>query len=222
MVADPLEPASRVVVRVAPGVVDVQRSAVIDQPRTSMPDEQVRIDRSPVRVGDERVKPDDVRRGRRIDQSTGGVRGRVEGQRAGQEVHPQVQATARAQQVVDLLIRVRIAQGGVHLDRHQVRHVQADRPGELAGQPLRDEGPRSLAGPAELDDVEAVVVGLDEPWQRPAFAQRRDVACRSHGPQRHPESLAQTVAHAAAHAAARAHPHATAAPGREFPSRLGR
>jgi len=63
------------------------------------------------------------------------------------------------------ITRVGVAQGRVHLDRDQVRNVQADRPGELAGQPLRDERPRSLAGPAELDDVQPVVVRLDEPGE---------------------------------------------------------
>ena len=81
-------------------------------------------------------------------------------------------------------MRFGVAEGRVELDAHEVRHVQPDGPCQLAGQPLGDEGPRSLAGAAELDDVQAVVVRLDEPGQGAALAQCRHVACRRHGPHR--------------------------------------
>ena len=49
-------------------------------------------------------------------------------------------------QVVDLLIRLGVAEGRVDLDGDQVGDGQADRPRQLAGQPLGDERPRTLAG----------------------------------------------------------------------------
>ena len=47
---------------------------------------------------------------------------------------------------------------------------------DLAGDELGDQRARPLPGAAELEDVEAVVVGLDDRRQRAALAQRRDVA----------------------------------------------
>src|SRR5262249_60289889 len=56
------------------------------------------------------------------------------------------------------------------------RDGRAERRRELAADALRDERLRALSGAVELQDVEAVVVGLDERGQRAALAQRRDVA----------------------------------------------
>ena len=55
---------------------------------------------------------------------------------------------------------------------------------QLAGDELGDERLRALARAAELQDVQAVVVGLDEPGHRAALAQRRDVAGGGHRPRR--------------------------------------
>ena len=181
MIADPLERPPRVGVRVAPGVVDVQRGAVVDEPRPAVPDEEVRVLGRAIRVRHERIEPDDVGREVGIDDVARGRRSRVERQRTGQEVHAQVQAAAGAHQVVDLLVRLGVAEGRVDLDRHEVGHGQADRPGQLAGQPFGDERARPLAGAAELDHVQAVVVGLDEAGQRAALAQGRHVPRRHHG-----------------------------------------
>ena len=54
---------------------------------------------------------------------------------------------------------------------------------DLAGDDLGDERPDALAGAAELEDVQPVVVGLDERRQRAALSQRGDVARRRDGPQ---------------------------------------
>jgi len=72
--------------------------------------------------------------------------------------------------------------------------------GSLASHQLGDERPWSLAGAAELQHVHAVVVGLDDGRQRPAFTQRRDIAGdadraeRGHAPivARAPERLVRT------------------------------
>ena len=141
-----------------------------------MPDEQVRVLRRAVGVRDERVEPDDVGREVGVDHLARRRRGRVERQRAGQEVHPEVQPAALPDQVVDLLVGLGVAERRVDLDPDEVGHGQADRACQLAGQPLRDERARPLPGAAELDDVQPVVVRLDEAGQRAALAQGRHVA----------------------------------------------
>ena len=176
VVADPLERPPGMLVRIPPGVVDVQRRAVVDEPGPAMPHQQVRVLRGAIRVGDQRVQPHDVRRERRIDDRAGRRRGRVEGQRAGQEVHAQVAPRARANEVVDLLVGLCVAEGRIDLDRDDVGDRQTDRPADLAGQPLRDERAGTLAGAAELDDVQALVVRLDEAGQRAALPQRGHVS----------------------------------------------
>ena len=135
---------------VAPGVVDVERRAVVDQPHPPVPDEHVRVLRRPIGVGDERVEPDDVGGPVRIRHRVGGG---IERERPGQEVQADVPADARDQQVVDLLVRLRVGDLSGEIDADEVRHEEAERPTDLAGQPLRDECPRPLSGAAELDDV---------------------------------------------------------------------
>ncbi len=117
-----------------------------------------------------------------VDDVARGRGGRVERQRAGQEVHPEIEPGARPDEVVDLLVGFGVAQGRIDLDGDEVGHGQADRPPELAGKPLGDERARTLSGATELDHVQAVVVRLDQPGQRPALAQGRDVAGRDDGP----------------------------------------
>ncbi len=55
----------------------------------------------------------------------------------------------------------------------------------LAGDQFGDQRPGALAGAAELEHVQAVVVGLDHGRQRATFAQRRDVAGGGDGAQGH-------------------------------------
>ena len=182
MLGDPLERPAGVLVRVSPGVVDVESGTVVDQPRPAMPDEQVRVLRRAVGVGDQRIEPDHVGREVGVDDLARGRGGRVERERPGQEVHPEVEAAALADQVVDLLVGLRVAERRVDLDPDEIGDGQADRPRQLPGQPLRDEGARPLTGTAELDDVQPVVVRLDQPGQGATLAQGRHVARGNDGP----------------------------------------
>ena len=51
----------------------------------------------------------------------------VQIQRAGQEVHRQIEPGARAQQVLHLLIRLADRQRRIHVDRGEVGHRQVER-----------------------------------------------------------------------------------------------
>ena len=144
----------------------------------------------PVRVGHEPIEPHDVGRERWVDDSRGVADGRIERQRPGQEVHAEVDAAAGPDEIVDLLVRFRVAERRIDVDRDEVGNREADRAPDLAREPLGDERAGSLAGASELDDVEAVVVGLDEPGERAAFSQRRHVA-RGHDGSHHPQSLTE-------------------------------
>ena len=106
---------------------------------------------------------------------------RREGQRAGQEVEPDVGPGRSLEQVLDLAVRLGLGEGGVELDQHLVRHGQPEVAGDLARQELRDQRLPAVPGAEQLDDVEPVVVGLDERRQRPALAQGRHVPGRGHG-----------------------------------------
>ena len=82
----------------------------------------------------------------------------------------------------------------------ELGHGQPERAAELARDDFGDERPRALPGAAELHHVQPVVVGLDEPGQRPALAQGRDVAGGGDGSQGldHARSLAGWGSHGAA------------------------
>ena len=56
------------------------------------------------------------------------------------------------------------------------RDEQAEGARDLAGDQFGEQGFDALGGAAELDDVEAVVLGLDDGGDGAAFAQRGDVA----------------------------------------------
>ena len=128
-----------------------------------------------VRVGHERVEPDEIGGERRIHVRP---RGRVERQRSGQEVEPEVEATAVPDEVLQLLVGLGVAEAGVDVDDDDLGHRQADRTGDLPGQPFGHERARALARAAELHDIQPIVIRLDEPGQRATLAQRRDVAGR--------------------------------------------
>ncbi len=70
-------------------------------------------------------------------------------------------------QVLDLLVRLPLAEARVEVDGHQSGHGQSEPPPELAADDLGDQRLRPLARAAELDDVQAVVVGLDDRRQQP-------------------------------------------------------
>ena len=89
MVATPLERLVGVRVGISPGVMDVQGRPVVDAPDPAVPDEEVGVGDRAIRIGHEGIQPDKVRgHGRVHDRS----RSRVERQRPGQEIHPEVQA----------------------------------------------------------------------------------------------------------------------------------
>jgi hypothetical protein len=83
----------------------------------------------------------------------------------------------------------------VEVDQDDLRNVEAERAAELPGDELGDERARALARAAELQDVQAVVVGLDEARHRPALAQGRDVARGRH--RARSRRRGRAVAHAA-------------------------
>ena len=108
----------------------------------------------------------------------------------GRKSMPRLRPAAPAQEVLDLGVGLRAAELGVELHEHQLRDGQAERarpisPAITSATSAFD----ALAGAAELEHVEAVVVGLHEPGHRAALAQRRDVAGsrdRAHGPRPYP------------------------------------
>ena len=116
--------------------------------------------------------------------ASGGSVGHV-GQRAGQEVDAEVDPRAGRDQLLDLRVGLGRAERRVELDQHQLRHRQPEAAGQLAGHDLGRQRLRPLARAAELQDVEAVVVGLDDGRQRAALAQRGHVARGGHRAQ-HP------------------------------------
>jgi len=134
-----------------------------------------------VDVRHERVEPHDIGRQRGVDRRIGRRRER---QRAGEEVHAEIRSRAGDDELLDLGIGLGVPELGRDLDDDELGHRQPERPRELARQHLRDERALALAGTAELRDVHAEVVGLDEPRQRPALAQGVDVAGGGDGAQR--------------------------------------
>jgi hypothetical protein len=127
-------------------------------------------------VRDERIEPDDVRGFIRVDVRVGS---RVEHQRAGQEIETEIKPAAAMDEILQLLVGLGITQPRIDIDEHELRNGQPDGPGDLTRQPFGNEGPRTLAGAMELDDVEAVVVRLDQAGKGATLAQGRDVAGRS-------------------------------------------
>ena len=108
--------------RVAPGVLAVQRGAVVDQPEPPVPGEQVGVLRRAVDVRGQRVEPDDRggELGRRL-----GADGRRVGQRAGEEVEPDVAARRGVDELLDLAVGLGAAQLRVELHEDDLRHGQA-------------------------------------------------------------------------------------------------
>ena len=143
-----------------------------------MPDEEIRVARGAVHVEGEGVEPDErrgkVRGGRRPH------RGReAEGTR--QEVDAQVRPGRAIEELLHLPVRLARGEAGVELHEDELRDGQAEGPRKLADDHLRDQRLGALAGAVELDDVEAVVVGLAQAGQRAALAEGRDVAGRGDG-----------------------------------------
>jgi hypothetical protein len=155
-------------------VVRVERGAVVDEPGRPPPDEKVRVAVGAVRVGDERVEPHDARRQLRRDEIAGGRR--IEVERAVEVADPDVDAMTRAQEVLDLRIRLGAAERRLDVHERELRHRQPEGAREQPHDDLRDERLRPLARAAELHDEEPSIVRVDDGGQRPALAQRLHVS----------------------------------------------
>ena len=154
-----------------PAVVEVERGAVVDEPRVAVPDQEVGVAPRAVDVGGEGVEPQDVGRG----VGRGWPRP-VVAERAGQEVDAEVEAQAGGEQVLDLLVGLVLGDGRLQVDDGHPRHVEAERPRQLADDDLGDEDLDALPGSAELQHVGAEVVGLDDARQRATLLEGGDVA----------------------------------------------
>ena len=73
--------------------------------------------------------------------------------RAGQEVDRQVEARARGDELLHLLVRLAATDLGVDLDQGEVRYADPQRPPQLADDDLGHQHLRPLAGGGELDHV---------------------------------------------------------------------
>ena len=122
----------------------------------------------------ERVEPEDPGGVQRV----GPPGDAVVPDRTRQEVHPEVRPAARLEQLLDLLVGLPQADRRVELDATRSGTRTPIRAAQLTDDDLGDQRRRPLPGAAELDDVHAVVVRLDQPRQRAALAQRRDVPGR--------------------------------------------
>ena len=175
MVADGLEAPPRVLGIDVGGMVEVERSAVVDEPQPAVPPEQVRVLRRAVDVRRERVEPDDVRGEVRLGPGPGR---RAERQRAGKEVDAEIEPVAREKQVLDLRVGLGAADRRVELEQDELRHRESERARELPDDHLGDERLRPLARAVELEHVQPVVVRLDEGGERPTLPQGRHVPRR--------------------------------------------
>ena len=115
-------------------MVVVDGGAVVYQPKSLVPEQQVGIARRAVHVRHERVEPDDV--GRELWRDEVAAVGGIERERAGQEVHSQIEPGARVEQILYLRIGLRATERGVELHEHQLGHVEPEPAGELAREQL--------------------------------------------------------------------------------------
>jgi hypothetical protein len=161
-----------------PVEVDVEGGALVDQVEPLVPEEEVGVAGGAVDVREIGVEPDD----RRGEGGVGSGRyGRVVAEGAGEEVDGEVEAGAGLDQGLDLGVGLGAAEDGVERGEGDVGDGQAEGAADRAGDELGDEDLGALAGAAELEDVGAEVVGLDDGRQRAALAQGGDVAGDSDG-----------------------------------------
>jgi hypothetical protein len=187
----------------SPPVLEVERGAVVDEPEPLVPLEQVGVPRGAVDVRDERVEEHDARSGRRVGREAGD---RIEGDAAGQVVEPEVEPGARLERHADLGIGLARGELSVEIDEHELGHGEPGRARELTRHELGHEGLVPLPRAAQLHDVEAEVVRLDERRHRAALPERKHVADGSDGahgailgasrPRGHPKSAALLREHA--------------------------
>ena len=157
--------------RSRPVVVEVQRGPVVDEPDVTVPDQQVGVAPGAVDVLDQRVEPEQLAG----EVLVHGPAQRVEPGGAGEEVHGEVEARARPEQILDLLVRLARGDPRVQVGEGELRRPQAERAGQLTRDDLRDERERPLARATELEHVGAEVVGLHETRQAAALPERGQV-----------------------------------------------
>ena len=85
---------------------------------------------------------------------------------------PRLGPDAGVEQVLHLLVGLVAGELGVEVEDDEPRGAQAEAGGEGADDHLGDEHLGALAGAAELADVGAEVVALDDAGQAAALAQR--------------------------------------------------
>jgi hypothetical protein len=156
-------------------VVGVERRAVIDQPRRSLPDEEVGVAVGAIRIGRERVQPHDGGGERRADHLRGRRRREVEG--AVEISQPHVDAVTRPKQVTDLRIGLAPSERLGNLDQRELGSRKVERGRERSDDELGNERFRPLAGTAKLDD-EHPSIRIHHGGKRAAFAQRLEIPDR--------------------------------------------
>src|SRR5215203_2703595 len=109
-------------------VMEVQRRAMIDQPRLPVPDQHVCVARGTIDVRDIRVEPDDPR---------GKLRGnlmndRVVADRSRKKIEREVLPRTVMNEGVDLRIRLGAREVGIEVGEDDLRYRQAKRACDLA------------------------------------------------------------------------------------------
>src|SRR5215813_11150954 len=100
-----------------PGVVKVERGAMIYEPEALMPEEQVGVASRAVHVGDVGIEPNDGGGEVGVERRGGG--GRI-GEGAGQVVEGEVEAGAGLDEIADLVVRLGAAKDGVKLHQDDI------------------------------------------------------------------------------------------------------
>ena len=121
----------------------------------------------PVRIGDERVEPDDSRRKIGRYEFTGG-RG-VEVERAVEISQPDVDSVACAEEILNLRIGLGAAERFSDVDQREVGRRKSRRLRQQASDQLGDERLRALAGAPKLGDEETAAEGIDYRRERAAL-----------------------------------------------------
>ena len=127
---------------IGPGVLEVERGAVVDQPELAVPDQQVRVARGAVDVGGQGIEPDDAGGEVGVDEV---LHGDGVGQGAGQEIEREVEPAAGREEVLDLGIGLGLGEDGIELGEDDLGHRQAEEAADLAGDQLGDQGADTLA-----------------------------------------------------------------------------
>ena len=104
------------------------------------------------------------------------IRDRIEGDRTRQIVEREIEPGTRANELLDLGIRLGACEIRVELHEHDLRHGEPCSPRELPHDDFRDQHFGTLTGTAKLEHVHAGIIGFDDGRQRAALTQGRDIA----------------------------------------------